>query len=80
VLRPLFSDAGIDLVEYKLEFGHPLQDPQGSLMLGDEFTPDGCRLWDQKTGETPDKDRFRRDLGEGIERYREVGRRIGAAL
>ncbi len=80
VLRPLFSDAGIDLVDYKLEFGHPLQDPQGSLVLGDEFTPDGCRLWDQKTGEKLDKDRFRRDLGEVIERYREVGRRIGAAL
>lgn len=79
VLRPLFSDAGIDLVEDKLEFGHPRQDPQGSLVLGDEFTPDGCRLWDQKTGEKIDKDRFRRDLGEGIERYREVGRRIGAA-
>lgn len=80
VLQPLFSDAGIDLVDYKLEFGHPLQDPQGSLVLGDEFTPDGCRLWDQKTGETLDKDRFRRDLGEVIERYREVGRRIGVAL
>ncbi|MBA3504544.1 MAG: phosphoribosylaminoimidazolesuccinocarboxamide synthase [Betaproteobacteria bacterium] len=80
VLRPLFSDAGIDLVDYKLEFGHPLQDPQGSLVLGDEFTPDGCRLWDQKTGEKLDKDRFRRDLGDVIERYREVGRRIGAAL
>lgn len=75
VLRPLFSDAGIDLVDYKLEFGHPLQDPQGSLVLGDEFTPDGCRLWDQKAGEKLDKDRFRRDLGEVIERYREVGRR-----
>jgi len=80
VLRPLFSDAGIDLVDYKLEFGHPLDDPHGSLVLGDEFTPDGCRLWDQKTGERLDKDRFRRDLGDVIERYREVGRRIGAAL
>ncbi|MBK5283034.1 MAG: hypothetical protein JJE16_13235 [Nitrospiraceae bacterium] len=74
MLRPLFSDAGIDLVDYKLEFGHPLQDPQGSLMLGDEFTPDGCRLWNRKTGETPDKDWFRRDLGEGIESYRQMGR------
>lgn len=80
VLRPLFSSAGIDLVDYKLEFGHPLDDPRGSLVLGDEFTPDGCRLWDQKTGEKLDKDRFRRDLGDVIERYREVGRRIGAAL
>ncbi|MBA3777689.1 MAG: phosphoribosylaminoimidazolesuccinocarboxamide synthase, partial [Betaproteobacteria bacterium] len=80
VLRPLFSDAGIDLVDYKLEFGHPLDDQHGLLVLGDEFTPDGCRLWDQKTGEKLDKDRFRRDLGDVIERYREVGRRIGAAL
>ena len=44
---------------------------------GDEFTPDGCRLWDASTGEKLDKDRFRRDLGEVIEHYREVARRIG---
>ena len=49
-------------------------------MLGDEFTPDGCRLWDAKTGEKLDKDRFRRDLGSVIEHYREVGTRIGAPL
>ena len=47
---------------------------------GDEFTPDGCRLWDAKTGEKLDKDRFRRDLGSVIEHYREVGTRIGAPL
>ena len=80
VLQPLFADAGIDLVDYKLEFGHPTDDPQGPLVLGDEFTPDGCRLWDAKTGEKLDKDRFRRDLGEVIEHYREVARRIGAPL
>jgi phosphoribosylaminoimidazole-succinocarboxamide synthase len=80
VLKPLFAQAGIDLVDYKLEFGHPLDDPQGELVLGDEFTPDGCRLWDAKTGEKLDKDRFRRDLGEVIEHYRDVGRRIGVAL
>ncbi len=50
------------------------------LMLGDEFTPDGCRLWDAKTGEKLDKDRFRRDLGSVIEHYREVAQRIGAPL
>ena len=72
-LQPLFADAGIDLVDYKLEFGHPLDDPTAPLMLGDEFTPDGCRLWDAKTGEKLDKDRFRRDLGSVIEHYREVG-------
>jgi phosphoribosylaminoimidazole-succinocarboxamide synthase len=80
VLKPLFLAAGIDLVDYKLEFGHPLGDPDGELMLGDEFTPDGCRLWDARTGEKLDKDRFRRDLGEVIEHYREVGRRIGVPL
>ena len=80
VLKPLFANAGIDLVDYKLEFGHPLDDPHGELVLGDEFTPDGCRLWDAKTGEKLDKDRFRRDLGEVIEHYREVARRIGASL
>jgi len=80
VLKPLFANAGIDLVDYKLEFGHPKDDPAGPLVLGDEFTPDGCRLWDAKTGEKLDKDRFRRDLGEVIEHYREVARRIGAPL
>jgi len=80
VLKPLFAKAGIDLVDYKLEFGHPLDDPRGPLVLGDEFTPDGCRLWDAKTGEKMDKDRFRRDLGSVIEHYRDVARRIGAPL
>jgi phosphoribosylaminoimidazole-succinocarboxamide synthase len=80
ILKPLFANAGIDLVDYKLEFGHPLDDPKGALVLGDEFTPDGCRLWDAKTGEKLDKDRFRRDLGEVIEHYREVARRIGVPL
>jgi phosphoribosylaminoimidazole-succinocarboxamide synthase len=80
VLKPLFADAGIDLVDYKLEFGHPADDLSGPLVLGDEFTPDGCRLWDAKTGEKLDKDRFRRDLGSVIEHYREVGRRIGVPL
>ena len=80
VLQPLFSGAGIDLVDYKLEFGHALDDLQGALLLGDEFTPDGCRLWDHATQEKLDKDRFRRDLGEVISKYREVARRIGAPL
>src|SRR4029453_2868106 len=80
VLKPLFASAGIDLVDYKLEFGHPTDDLAGPIVLGDEFTPDGCRLWDAKTGEKLDKDRFRRDLGSVIEHYREVARRIGAPL
>jgi phosphoribosylaminoimidazole-succinocarboxamide synthase len=80
VLKPLFADGGIDLVDYKLEFGHPRDDPGGPLVLGDEFTPDGCRLWDRATRDKMDKDRFRRDLGSVIEKYREVAQRIGAPL
>ena len=80
VLKPLFADAGLDLVDYKLEFGHPKDDPGGALVLGDEFTPDGCRLWDHATRDKMGKDRFRRDLGNVIEKYREVAQRIGAPL
>jgi phosphoribosylaminoimidazole-succinocarboxamide synthase len=80
VLKPLFANAGLDLVDYKLEFGHPLDDAKGPLVLGDEFTPDGCRLWDHATQEKLDKDRFRRDLGSVIEKYREVAERTGAPL
>ena len=80
VLKPLFADAGIELVDYKLEFGHAVSDPSGPLLLGDEFTPDGCRLWDLATQEKLDKDRFRRDLGGVIEKYREVAKRIGVPL
>ena len=80
VLKPLFAKGGMDLVDYKLEFGHPNDDPKGALVLGDEFTPDGCRLWDRSTHDKMDKDRFRRDLGEVIEKYREVAQRIGAPM
>ena len=80
VLTPLFAAAGIDLVDYKLEFGHPVDDAGGPLVLGDEFTPDGCRLWDHSTHDKMDKDRFRRDLGSVIEKYREVAQRIGAPM
>lgn len=76
VLKPLFASAGITLVDYKLEFGKS----RGEMLLGDEFTPDGCRLWDSKTQEKMDKDRFRRDLGQVIEMYMEVARRIGVVL
>jgi phosphoribosylaminoimidazole-succinocarboxamide synthase len=74
-LKPLFVKNGITLVDYKLEFGR--RSDNGKLVLGDEFSPDGCRLWDSKTGEKMDKDRFRRDLGNVIEYYMEVGRRLG---
>ena len=76
VLKPLFADAGITLVDYKLEFGMY----RGEMLLGDEFTPDGCRLWDSATQEKMDKDRFRRDLGNVVEKYAEVATRIGVAV
>lgn len=76
ILKDLFDKAGLILVDYKLEFG--LYD--GKLMLGDEFSPDGCRLWDKETRKKLDKDRFRQGLGDVIEGYEEVARRIGCPL
>ncbi len=73
VLKQLFLDADLLLVDYKLEFG--LVD--GQLVLGDEFSPDGCRVWDSNTGEKLDKDRFRQDLGNVVESYEAMGRRLG---
>jgi phosphoribosylaminoimidazole-succinocarboxamide synthase len=76
VLKPLFLDAGMLLVDYKLEFGRY----GDKLILGDEFTPDGCRIWDKETREKLDKDRFRRDLGNVVESYEEAARRLGVQL
>ena len=76
ILKKLFSDAGMILVDYKLEFGLF----KGKVVLGDEFSPDGCRLWDKKTRKKLDKDRFRQGLGGVIEAYEEVALRIGVTL
>ncbi|WP_405420168.1 phosphoribosylaminoimidazolesuccinocarboxamide synthase [Marinobacter flavimaris] len=73
VLKALFDQAGMLLVDYKLEFGRS----EGKIVLGDEFSPDGCRIWDKETRKKMDKDRFRQGLGEVIETYEEVGRRLG---
>lgn len=73
VLKNLFDDAGMLLVDYKLEFGRS----GGEIVLGDEFSPDGCRIWDKETRKKMDKDRFRHGLGDVIETYEEVGRRLG---
>ena len=62
------------LVDYKLEFG---VDKDGNIVLGDEFTPDGCRLWDKETRKKMDKDRFRQDLGDVDKAYQEVAYRLG---
>lgn len=77
ILRGFFAGLGIDLVDFKLEWG---LDAGGRLLLADEFSPDGCRLWDQKTGEKLDKDRFRRDLGNVAETYQLVARLVAGAL
>lgn len=76
VLKALFDDAGMLLVDYKLEFGIFNND----IVLGDEFTPDGCRLWDKATREKLDKDRFRQGLGGVVEAYEEVAGRLGVNL
>ena len=76
VLSRLFDDAGLILVDFKLEFGLY----KGQVVLGDEFSPDGSRLWDKETLDKMDKDRFRQSLGGLIEAYEEVARRIGVSL
>ncbi|WP_372965422.1 phosphoribosylaminoimidazolesuccinocarboxamide synthase [Marinobacter sp.] len=73
VLKAMFDEAGMLLVDYKLEFGRS----DGAILLGDEFSPDGCRIWDKETRKKMDKDRFRQGLGNVIETYEEVGRRLG---
>ncbi|MDY6828080.1 MAG: phosphoribosylaminoimidazolesuccinocarboxamide synthase [Pseudomonadota bacterium] len=76
VLKDLFLSGNMLLVDYKLEFGVY----KGEVILGDEFTADGCRLWDKDTREKLDKDRFRQDLGDVVESYHEVARRLGVDI
>jgi phosphoribosylaminoimidazole-succinocarboxamide synthase len=76
-LAGLFLGVGITLVDFKLEFGRLWENDDMRIVLADEISPDNCRLWDAKTGEKMDKDRFRRDLGKVEEGYQEVARRLG---
>lgn len=76
-LTGLFLGIGLRLVDFKLEFGRLWEDEQMRIVLADEISPDSCRLWDIKTNEKLDKDRFRRDLGNVEEAYQEVARRLG---
>ena len=76
ILGRMFADAGMILVDFKVEFGRC----DGNLVLGDEFTPDGCRVWDAETRKKLDKDRFRHGLGGVIEAYEEVALRLGVNL
>src|SRR3546814_1230067 len=73
----LFAGVGIRLVDFKLEFGRIWDNDYGRIILADEISPDGCRLWDIESNEKLDKDRFRRDLGGEVEAYQEVARRLG---
>jgi phosphoribosylaminoimidazole-succinocarboxamide synthase len=73
----LFMGAGLKLIDFKVEFGRLVTDDAEQIVLADEISPDSCRLWDIKTNEIFDKDRFRKDLGGVVEGYREVARRLG---
>ena len=75
VMKKFFAEAGIELVDFKIEFGRY----KGDIILADEVSPDTCRLWDINTHEKLDKDRFRRDMGGVEDAYQEVFKRIGLA-
>jgi phosphoribosylaminoimidazole-succinocarboxamide synthase len=76
-LSGLFLGIGIKLVDFKVEFGRLYENDMVRIVLADEISPDCCRLWDIKTQDKLDKDRFRRDLGGLVEAYQEVARRLG---
>ncbi|BEV12572.1 phosphoribosylaminoimidazolesuccinocarboxamide synthase [Asticcacaulis sp. DW145] len=73
----MFAAVGITLVDFKIEFGRLFEGEFARVILADEISPDSCRLWDTQSGEKLDKDRFRRDLGDVIESYTEVAKRLG---
>ena len=72
MLKRYFVQRGVDLVDFKLEFGRH----QGKILLGDEISPDTCRFWEQGTKRKLDKDRFRRDLGGVEAAYQEMLNRV----
>lgn len=73
----LFLGVGLKLVDFKVEFGRLWEEDEMRIVLADEISPDSCRLWDIKTNERLDKDRFRQDMGRVEEAYQEVARRLG---
>lgn len=79
IMTAFFEKAGMKLVDFKLEYGRLLPD-KTEIVLADEISPDTCRLWDLKTGEKMDKDRFRQDLGQVMEKYAEVLTRVENAI
>lgn len=76
-LTGLFYGIGLKLVDFKIEFGRLFENDEVRIILADEISPDNCRLWDVKTNEKMDKDRFRQDLGRVGEAYHEVAKRLG---
>ena len=76
-MQGMFRGVGIKLVDFKLEFGIASINGKDSVMLADEISPDTCRLWDVSSEKKLDKDRFRKDLGNVIQAYQEVARRLG---
>jgi len=77
-LSGLFLGVGLRLVDFKLEFGRLYTvDDEMRIVIADEISPDNCRLWDARSNEKMDKDRFREDLGRVEEGYQEVARRLG---
>jgi phosphoribosylaminoimidazole-succinocarboxamide synthase len=79
-LSGLFLGIGIKLVDFKVEFGRLYENDMVRIVLADEISPDSCRLWDIKTQDKLDKDRFRRDMGGLMEAYQEVARRLGLII
>jgi len=73
----MFKKTGIKLVDFKLEFGRLKKNGKSQIMLADEISPDTCRLWDVVSNKKLDKDRFRKDLGNVIQAYQEVAKRLG---
>ena len=79
-LTGLFLGIGIRLVDFKVEFGRLYEGDMVRVVLADEISPDCCRLWDTRTNDKLDKDRFRRDMGGLVEAYQEVARRLGVLV
>jgi phosphoribosylaminoimidazole-succinocarboxamide synthase len=75
-MQGMFKGVGIKLVDFKLEFGRLNQNGKKKIVLADEISPDTCRLWDVTSEEKLDKDRFRKNLGNLLEAYQEVARRL----
>ena len=76
-LTGIFIGIGLKLIDFKIEFGRLWEEEDMRIVLADEISPDNCRLWDSRTNEKLDKDRFRRDLGGVQEAYAEIARRLG---